>query len=64
VRTAVSNWSTASPESRLGVPPPMKMVAMRRPQINGSDDSRSAISAAMYSPSGMLAPALCELKSQ
>ena len=32
-------------ENRLGVPPPMNTVVMRRPQIDGSANSRSAISA-------------------
>ena len=44
-RTSASSRSMASGENRLGVPPPMKMVWMWRPQTIGSARSRSARSA-------------------
>ena len=45
VRIVVSSLSSARQESRLGVPPPKKMLETLRPQTNGKADSRSAIKA-------------------
>src|SRR3954462_4087465 len=63
-RMAESSGSMASGEKRLGVPPPMKTLTMRRPHTEGSNVSRSAISFATYSASGSAPPRSCELKSQ
>jgi hypothetical protein len=41
-RRSDSSPSSPSADSRLGVPPPKKMLTMRRPQISGSAASRSA----------------------
>ena len=51
-------------EKRLGVPPPMNTETTRRPQIDGSANSRSAMSASTYAASGASPFASCELKSQ
>jgi hypothetical protein len=45
VRTSDSRRSSAAADIRLGVPPPMNTVWILRPQISGSDCSRSARSA-------------------
>ncbi len=53
--------------SRLGVPPPMNTLRMRRPQISGKAASRSARTARRYAASGTAATppsGSCELKSQ
>ncbi|MPN49155.1 hypothetical protein SDC9_196769 [bioreactor metagenome] len=63
-RKAPISSSMAPGDSRLGVPPPKNTVCTGRPQISGSADCRSAISASTYSRSGIVAPASCELKSQ
>jgi hypothetical protein len=39
---SVISWSMLAGENRLGVPPPMKMLCTRRPQMKGSAASRSA----------------------
>ena len=45
-RTPARMASIDSGEKRLGVPPPRNALTMRRPQIDGSANSRSLISAA------------------
>ena len=59
-----SSRSIAAAEKRLGVPPPMKIEVTRRPQTDGSANSRSANSASTYASSGTSPRASCELKSQ
>ncbi len=47
-RTSPSSRSICSGANRLGVPPPMKTLWMRRPHTKGSAASRSATSASTY----------------
>jgi hypothetical protein len=62
VRTSDSRRSRPAADIRLGVPPPMKMVWILRPQISGSDISRSARTASRYSCSGKRAVRLVRIE--
>src|SRR5690606_6223246 len=64
VRISDNKRSRPAADSRLGVPPPMKIVCSLRPQINGKAISRSVRKAERYASSGISPPASCELKSQ
>ncbi len=63
-RMPASRRSMAASPKRLGVPPPMNTVTTLRPQIDGSEYSRSRSSASTYASSGTSPRASCELKSQ
>src|SRR6266850_3847158 len=63
-RIADSSSSSARADSREGVPPPKKTVYIGLPQTCGSASSRSAISDATYSRSGISPFVSWELKSQ
>ena len=63
-RIPESRRSSDSGENRLGVPPPMKRLARRRPHTHGNACSRSASSLSMYAASGRAPWRSCELKSQ
>ena len=63
-RMPLSSRSMADTENTLGVPPPINMVSMPRPQKWGSSCCKSVSRAWTYASSSSVVLMVCELKSQ